>query len=147
MKLLNKPLVMQGRTSSDSQFSSASYKGKVVLVDFWATWCGPCVEGLPEVKGIYKKYHDKGLEIVGISCDDNDPELNAFTKKNEMPWMQLREKSQTEADQWHPLAKKSGVEGIPTMFLIDRKGVLRYVDARENLEKEVAQLVAEQPKP
>jgi len=145
--LVGKPLTIEGRTSTDSKFTSADYKGKVVMLDFWATWCGPCIGELPNVKKAYADYHGKGFEIVGLSCDDNDGELNAFTKKNEMTWVQLREKSQTpDTNNWHPLALKYGVLGIPTMFLIDRNGVVRYVDARDNLEKKIAELIAEQPK-
>ena len=68
-----------------------------------------------------------------------------------MPWIQLRESSQNGDDRWHPLAKKYGVNGIPTMFLVDRNGIVRYVDryvdARDNLVKKIAELVAESPKP
>jgi thiol-disulfide isomerase/thioredoxin len=143
--LVGKPLTVQGRTSTGGKFDSADYKGKVVLLDFWATWCGPCIAELPNVKKAYSDYHDKGFEIVGISCDADDSVLNTFTKDKEMPWMQLRENSQKGEDRWHPLAKKFHVDGIPAMFLIDRKGVLRHVDAREDLEKKVAALVAEAP--
>jgi thiol-disulfide isomerase/thioredoxin len=146
LALVGKPLTIAGRTSTGGSFSLADYKGKVVMIDFWATWCGPCIGELPNVKKAYKDYHDKGFEIVGVSCDDNDNDLNAFTKDNGMTWVQLREKSQTEAENWHPLAKKYGVDGIPAMFLVDREGILRFVDARDGLEKKVAQLLAEPAK-
>jgi thiol-disulfide isomerase/thioredoxin len=141
---VGKTFAIQGRTSTDGKFDTASLKGKVVLIDFWATWCGPCRAELPHVKETYQKYHGKGFEIVGVSCDMSDEGLNDFTKDNEMPWVQLREKSQDSAEtEWHPLAKQYGVLGIPTMFLVDKKGVLRYVDARENLESKVQKLLAE----
>jgi peroxiredoxin len=144
--MVGKPLVIEGRTSTDGKFSSAEYKGKVVLLDFWATWCGPCIAELPNVKKAYADFHDQGFEIVGLSCDSGDDVLNKFTKDKEMPWVQLRETSQSARDNWHPLAKKYHVDGIPQMFLIDREGVLRYVDAREDLAKKVAKLIAETPK-
>ncbi len=140
---LNKPFAIQGRTSTDGKFDSASLKGKVVLIDFWATWCGPCREELPGVKAAYQKYHEKGFDIVGVSCDSSDEGLNAYTKDNEMPWVQMRETSQTAQDQWSPIAKTYGVLGIPTMFLVDKKGVLRYVDARQGLEEKIQKLLAE----
>lgn len=141
--LVGKPLAIVGRTSTGGKFDSAQYKGKVVMLDFWATWCGPCIEELPNVKKAYSAYHDKGFEIVGLSCDTNDDVLNTFTKDKEMPWIQLRETTQNEEERWHPIAKKFHVDGIPAMFLIDRNGVLRYVDARTDLDKKIAALVAE----
>lgn len=140
---LGKPFAISGRTSTDGKFDTASLKGKVVLIDFWATWCGPCRAELPHVKETYAKYHDKGFEIVGVSCDVSDEGLNDFAKDNDMPWVQLRETSQSGSENWHPIAKEYGVLGIPTMFLVDKKGVLRFVDAREGTDEKVAKLLAE----
>jgi thiol-disulfide isomerase/thioredoxin len=142
--MVGKPLTVAGRTTTGGQFTSADWKGKVVLVDFWATWCGPCRAELPRTKELYKKYHEKGMEMVGVDCDDADDAVNTFTKENDMAWPQLREKDQEE---WHPLTKQWGVNGIPTMFLIDKKGVLRYVDAREGTEEKVKKLLAEPDEP
>jgi len=143
LTLIGKPLPFAGRTSTGGHFSSADYKGKVVLVDFWATWCDPCVEAIPEVKKIYADQHAKGLEIVGISWDSSESQLNSFVADKKLPWVQLHETTQNEDDNKHPLAKKWSVAQLPTMFLIDRKGLLRYVDARDDLDKKVAELVAE----
>ena len=141
-ELVDKPLVVAGRTTTGKSHTTADWKGKVVLVDFWATWCGPCNAEIPRVKELYKTYHDKGLEIVGVDCDSDDDTVNAFVKDKEMPWTQLREESQSE-EPWHPLAKQWGVAGIPTMFLLDKKGILRDVDARDGTDAKVAKLLAE----
>jgi thiol-disulfide isomerase/thioredoxin len=141
-ELLDKPLVVAGRTTTGKSHSTADWKGKVVLVDFWATWCGPCNAEIPRVKELYKTYHDKGLEIVGVDCDSDDDTVNAFIKDKEMPWTQLREESQSE-EPWHPLAKQWGVAGIPTMFLLDKKGIVRDVDARDGTDSKIAKLLAE----
>jgi len=140
---LDKPITLVGRTTNNTRFSSASLKGKVVLVDFWATWCGPCKAALPGVKKLYEAYHEKGLEIVGVDCDSADDKVNAFTKENGMPWVQLRENAQTEQEMWHPLAKKYGVDAIPALFIIDKKGVLRYLDGEEDTEDRIKKLLAE----
>jgi thiol-disulfide isomerase/thioredoxin len=139
--LVNKPLVLKGMALDGKEFSSDAWKGKVVLVDFWATWCGPCRAELPRVKKIYKDYHEKGLELLGVSCDQSREALDKYLKENpEMAWPQLFEKDQQG---WHKLATEYGVQGIPTMFLIDKKGVVRSVEARETMEEMIPKLLAE----
>jgi thiol-disulfide isomerase/thioredoxin len=141
--LVGRPLTVAGRTIDGGKFSSNDLKGKVVLVDFWATWCGPCVAALPRTQKLYDDYHAKGLEIVGVDADGADDVVSGFIKQKKMPWVQLREASQTGEDNWNPLAKQWHVDQIPTMFLIDKKGVLRYVDALDGTEEKVAALLAE----
>ena len=145
-----KPFVLAGKTMEGKDFSTADYKGKVVLIDFWATWCGPCIAELPRVKDMYAKYHEKGLEIVGVSCDGNGEKLASYTKDNGMPWVQLWDKdkqgTQGKTSVWHALASEWKVNGIPQMFLIDRNGVLRTVEARAEMEKLIPVLIDEKVK-
>ncbi|HEV2972211.1 MAG TPA: TlpA disulfide reductase family protein [Pirellulales bacterium] len=142
-ELIGKPLAAAGRTSTGKTLTSADWKGKVVLIDFWATWCGPCNAEIPRIKELYKTYHSKGFEIVGLDCDSDDDTVNTFIKDKDMTWPQLREESQTEKEPWHPLAAQWGVGGIPTMFLVDKKGVLRFIDAREDTAAKIDKLLAE----
>jgi thiol-disulfide isomerase/thioredoxin len=102
----------------EKPLSLANYKGKVVLIDFWATWCGPCVAELPNVIKAYNKYHDKGFEIVGVSLDSEKEKLVAFIKENKMPWPQYFDGKGWESK----LGTKYGINSIPATYLVDKEG-------------------------
>jgi thiol-disulfide isomerase/thioredoxin len=141
---LNKPVEFAGTKIDGTPFNTKDWRGKVVLVDFWATWCPPCIEALPRVKKAYLDYHAKGLEIVGVSCDAEIPQLKAFLDRNkDMPWPQLVDSKVDPENPFHILAKQWGVRAIPTMFLIDRKGVLRDPTADQDFEEMIPKLLAE----
>jgi thiol-disulfide isomerase/thioredoxin len=115
--------------------SVAKYKGKVVLVDFWATWCGPCVGELPHVLETYKKHHDAGFEIVGISLDQDRAKLTSFMEKNKVVWQQFFDGKGWE----NKLAANYGIRSIPATFLLDGTGKIIGRDLRgDDLEEAVA---------
>jgi thiol-disulfide isomerase/thioredoxin len=138
---VGKPFVLAGPGVDGRPFSTERWKGKVVLVDFWATWCGPCRAELPRVKKAYADFHSRGLEVVGVSCDNNGSSLAQFLAENpDMPWPQLFDAAHPG---WNALAVQNNVEGIPTMFLIDKQGVLRSVEARKDFEERIPELLNE----
>lgn len=111
---------------SGQPLSVANYKGKVLLIDFWATWCGPCVHELPNVLKAYEKYHAKGFEIIGISLDQDEQKLKNFTKDKQMPWPQY-----FDGKGWgNKLAAKYGVQSIPATYLLDGQGTIIGKDLR-----------------
>lgn len=120
--------------------SVAALKGKVVLVDFWATWCGPCRAELPNVIAAYKKYHGQGFEIIGVSLDSERDKLESFLKKQEgMTWPQF-----FDGKGWsNELAVKYGVEAIPFTILVGPDGKIIGTNLRgEKLGKAVGTALA-----
>jgi thiol-disulfide isomerase/thioredoxin len=119
--------------------SIANLKGKVVLLDFWATWCGPCRAELPNVLEVYQKHHKDGFEIIGISLDDDKAKTENFTKEKTMAWPQY-----FDGQKWkNKLAVKYGINSIPATFLLDGDGKILGKDLRgEELEKAVAAALA-----
>jgi thiol-disulfide isomerase/thioredoxin len=106
--------------------SVAQYKGKVVMLDFWATWCGPCRAELPNVIATYAKYHDQGFEIIGVSLDEDKDAMVKYTQENKMTWPQYFDGLRWE----NKLAGKYGIEAIPATILIDAQGKIIDKDVR-----------------
>ena len=129
LSLPGHPMEINGTLLNGKPFDQKTLAGKVVLVDFWATWCGPCVAEIPNVLEQYEKYHKDGFEVVGISLDQEREALEKFVAEQKLPWPILFE--EPKGDGWqHPLATFYGISGIPTVVLIGRDGNVITLDAR-----------------
>jgi thiol-disulfide isomerase/thioredoxin len=136
---VGKPLDIKFTAVDGRAVDLTTMKGKVVLVDFWATWCGPCVAELPNLKATYEHLHPQGFEIVGISFDSDKAKLESFVKDKVMPWPQF-----FDGKGWkNEFGVKYAINGIPTMWLVDKQGILRDMSAREDFASKVEKLLAE----
>lgn len=139
--LVGQPLEVVGVTVDGLPFDWKAYRGRVVLVDFWATWCGPCKAELPNLKQAFDRYHEQGFAIVGISLDRDRAALEKFLAENPLGWPNLFH----EGGQ-HPLAEQLNVRAIPFTLLVDRTGIIIAQNVRgPALEKQLEQLLKPQP--
>lgn len=114
-------------------------RGKVVLLDFWATWCPPCLEELPHVRDAYGRYKAQGLEIVGVSFDADRARLEEVVKRENIGWPQYFDGGGRDAAP----GKVFGIRHWPSMWLLDRNGVVRFISAGAGLDRKISQLLAE----
>ena len=139
-------MLVGGTFIDDTEYKAEDYAGKTVLIDFWATWCGPCRGEIPNVKKLYGYYHEKGFEIIGISSDRDVETLKKFIEKEEMPWKQMMRDKALVAD-GQTMGEYYGVTGIPTMILIGPNGKVITTNARgKALEDALTDIYGSMPK-
>lgn len=134
------PLDLKFKAVDGREVDLAGLRGKVVLVDFWATWCGPCRAEIPRVVAAYNQLHKDGFEIIGISLDSDKQRLLEVTRQAGMTWPQY-----FDGRGWdNEFVRRYRINAIPTMWLVDKQGRLRFPEVHaEQLAAQVQKLLAE----
>ncbi len=142
LKLVGNPIEITGtKLDGEDVNFPANFEGKTVLVDFWATWCGPCVAEFPNMKRLYEIYQPHGFEIVGISLDSEKPTVDEFVQTREIPWTIVWNEREEDQSGWiDPNAERYGISGIPTMIFVGEDGNVVSLAARGH---NLGQLLAE----
>ena len=136
---VGKPVSIQFTDLNGNEVNLTKLQGRVVLVDFWATWCTLCMEEMPKVVQVYQDLHAKGFEVVGLSFDSDRAVLGKALEKQKMTWPQFFDGAGWD----NKFAKEYDITALPVMWLIDKQGVLREVNARRDLRRKVERLLAE----
>ncbi len=137
--MIGKPLNLQFTAIDGSSVDISGLRGKVVLIDFWASWCPDCIRDTPTVRTIYQKYKDKGFEVIGISLDKDQQAMSNYIAKKLIPWPQYFDGKGWNND----FAIQFGVREIPQLWLINQRGEVVATDIlADQLEAKLIQLIA-----
>ncbi len=139
--LIGQPIEVSGVTLDGRPVSLSRYRGKVVLIDFWATWCGPCRAEIPNILENYKKYRGSVFEVLAVSTDQDMEELKSFILEERTPWTVLADRHPQNPQS---MSQKFGISGIPTFILVGRDGRVVDVGCRgPELGKRLAQIIGQ----
>ena len=139
IEAVGKPLAIEFKAADGRAVNLTTLSNKVVLVDFWATWCPGCVQLSPAVKKLYDQFHAKGFEAVGINFDDDTNQAQRFISHEGLPWPQYFGGRGSE----NKFGREYSINAIPIVWLADRKGIVRDIHGTTDLEAKVAKLMAE----
>ena len=134
---LDKPLDLRVKAVDGREVDAAKLKGKVVLLDFWATRCPPCVALTPTLKALYEKYQPKGFEIVGINSDESKAQMTKFLAQEKVAWPQYFDSGDAR------VGSRFGIYQIPSLWLVDKQGVVRDNQGVNDLEVKIQKFLAE----
>jgi len=142
----NKPLDLSALVDTDGKpIDMESYKGKVVLVDFWASWCGPCIQEIPNIEKVYSDKNKDGFEVISINLDENREDLDAFLKSRKPLWKTYVSNSDKPEERGFQtaIAKAIGISAIPFIAIIGKDGNVAGIHVRgPKIESKVAELLA-----
>jgi peroxiredoxin len=138
---IGSPAVDFSATATDGKkLRLGDYRGKVVLLDFWASWCVPCRQEMPNVKKVYREYNGKGFEIIGVSLDKTRQNCMTYVRNQGLPWRQIFDGKAWKSE----IGQKYAVSAIPATFLLDRSGRIRFKNLRgDALRVAVKKLIEE----
>jgi len=136
---LGKAIPLKFTASDGRAIDLEKMRGKVVMIDFWASWCVPCMIELPKVRAAYQKLQPQGFEILGINLDEDTEQMQRVLKSSSITWPQHFDGLKWES----PLVSRFGIMSIPTLWLIDKRGVLRDLNPGANLVERVEKLLQE----
>ena len=142
LAMATQPLDLKFDSATDGKpVDFSKLRGKVVLLDFWATWCGPCMAKLPEILKINEKYKGKDFQLVGVSLDQDKAALLKTVKAKGMDWPEYFDGKGWESE----VGTRFGVQSIPAAWLVDKKGLVHAVDQDADLDAEIGKLIADKP--
>ncbi|UUO05286.1 redoxin family protein [Blastopirellula sp. J2-11] len=147
LALIGQPMPLVGANLDGTPFNWADYRGRYVLIDFWATWCGPCLQEIPNIQENFVKYRERGFEVVGVNLDEDPKALEAFFAKRQLPWTTVISNDPNATGFNNVNAVHCGVDGIPFLVLVDPEGKVIEINPRGERLGEVLESIFAQQAP